>query len=874
MPVKRIGNLLRKALPAKKVDQSGDVEALRLDFKERYRNFKQLIAANNKALEIMADMERALQGGHPFGMTFVRSSVTAVSVNVYRMVKKLRLLAPGKYDDLDSRFVQIQQEINEILSSKKQIVDDRLVIPLNQINIQMADIVGGKMANLGEIKNKLGLRVPPGFVITSRAYERFIHHNDLRPEINRRLQSADLNDMQTLYSLNARLNRLIVEGEVPGDLAQAILSAWQATEAEAGFEITAAMRSSALGEDMEGSSFAGMHLSELNISRTHVLDAYKEILASKYSLQAITYRLKKGFKDEDIAMCVGVLVMVDAASGGVMYSRNPIDIHDDSIFINSAWGLPKAVVDGTIDCDLFVVARKAPMRIVHADIYDKERKFVCYPLEGVCRIDLTGETRNEPSLTSDQALQLAEIAVQLENHYGSPQDIEWAVGLDGRVYVLQCRPLQQTEVTRYEIPAALKRDTKAAVLASGGITASPGAACGPVFRVESGLDVLAFPQGAVLVARQALPSWASLISRAAAVITEHGSFAGHLANVSREFGVPALFGVSQAFASLQNDMRVTVDADGQTVYEGQVDDLLTETQKKVSWMEGSPVYETLQEISQRVIPLNLIDPASTQFAPRHCRTYHDITRFVHEKSVQEMFNFGREHNFSERSSKQLHYGVPMQWWILNLDDGFNTEIKGKYVKLKHIASIPMLAYWEGFTAVTWDGPPAIDGKGLMSVMFQSTANPALTPGRRSKFADQNYFMISKHFCNLNQRLGYHFSVMEALVGERKEENYIKFQFKGGAADVERRTRRIHFIADILTQFEFRAHVIEDNLEARIEGYDEEYMKKRVEILGYLSLHTRQIDMIMTNDAMVRYYHSKFVKDIEYLLNEHQRQFYN
>jgi pyruvate,water dikinase len=117
-------------------------------------------------------------------------------------------------------------------------------------------------------------------------------------------------------------------------------------------------------------------------------------------------------------------------------------------------------------------------------------------------------------------------------------------------------------------------------------------------------------------------------------------------------------------------------------------------------------------------------------------------------------------------------------------------------------------------------------------------------------------------------------VLEALVGERKEENYIKFQFKGGAADAERRIRRIHFVAEILAQFGFSTQLIEDNLEARIEGYDEEYMKKRVEILGYLSLHTRQIDMIMTNEAMVRYYRSKFKKDIEYLLNEHQRKFYN
>jgi hypothetical protein len=369
------------------------------------------------------------------------------------MIRKIMLLAPGKYDELVERFNEIQKAIDRILTEKKPLKDDRLVLPLNQINKDMADIVGGKMANLGEIRNAVGLKVPPGFVITSAAYQRLFDHNDLRAEINRRLQTADLEDIQQLYTLQASMNRLIVEAEVPPDLVQAILEAWQVTEEEAGFEITAALRSSALGEDETGSSFAGMHRSELNISADNVIQSYKEIVASKYSLQAMTYRLKKGFKDEDIAMCVGCLVMVDARSGGVMYSRNPIDIHDDAIFINSAWGLPKAVVDGTIDCDLFVVARQAPLQVIHQDVKDKDRKFVCYPLEGVCRIDLTvDDTRRQPSLSDEQAIALAEMAVRLEAHYGTPLDIEWAVGHENEIYVLQCRPLQQVETPMRSMP--------------------------------------------------------------------------------------------------------------------------------------------------------------------------------------------------------------------------------------------------------------------------------------------------------------------------------------------------------------------------------------------------------------------------------------
>lgn len=858
----RFRNLISKFFPKREIVDAVDVDHLRLVFRERYAHFKQLISANNKALEIMADIEAALQGSRPFGMAFVRACVTSASVNVFQMVDNLQRLAPGRYDALAPRFSEISRQIEGVMGREMKAQDERLVIALDDIDKDMIDLVGSKMANLGEMKNILHLNVPSGFVITASAYERFLAHNDLNVEIDRLMQSADLDDIENLYRLHARLDKLIVQSDIPPDLATAVRDAWAAMEAVSGHGMTAAMRSSALGEDEKGSSFAGMHRSELNVSADHLFDAYKQIVASKYSLPAITYRLNKGFRDEDIAMCVGCLAMLDTVAGGVMYSRNPFDLNDPTIVINAAWGLPKAVVDGSVDGDLFVVDRGRPMRIMRRDIHAKERQFTCYPEEGVCRLDITDEAlRHQASLKDDQALALAALATQLEDHYGVSQDIEWATGHQGEIFVLQCRPLQQMASREQPLKDALALTHKDSVLLEGGITASPGIAVGPIHRVDSGLDMLAFPQGAILLTREAHPRWASLLTRAAGVITAHGSFTGHLANVAREFGLPALFGVSDVLEKLRPGTMITLDAGNRVVHQGRIEALLAFSPPKTSLMVGSPVYETLAQVGRLIVPLNLLDPDTTDFTPANCRTLHDITRFIHEKSVHEMFHFGRDHHFHERSSKQLYYHAPMQWWILNLDDGFKEEVRGKYIRLDNIASIPMLAFWEGFAAIPWDGPPALDGKGLMAVMFQSTANPALTPGVRSRYADRNYFMISKHYCNLNSRLGYHFSTLEALVSRRTAENTIGFQFKGGAADDRRRIKRIHFIGDLLETYNFRISVKEDNLIARIEGHDMTYMLDRLKILGYLTLHTRQLDMIMTNRAKVDFYRSKMQKDI-------------
>jgi len=859
-------DFVRKTILRQPEEELGSADELRISFKDRYHLFKLLLNANNKALDTMAEMEEALKGTYPFGMSFVRSRCISVSTSVFQIVKNINDLAPGKYGVLYERFKDIQMKINPFIRAKAELREGPLVIPLHEVDKSMTDQVGSKVANLGEIGKQTRLRIPRGFAVTARAFDTFMKHNDIQAEVDRRIQAATVERLDELYNLSASLQQLIIGSPLPEELEKAVLEQYRRLEAEAGSGIRVALRSSALGEDLPGTSFAGQYRSELNVSGDNILQAYKEVVASKYGITAMTYRLNRGIRDEEVAMCVGCMEMVDAFSGGVMYSRNPLNIRDDAVVINATWGLPKSVVDGSAATDLYVVSRGDPMALREKEISEKDQKFVCYPDEGVCRLDTTGEEKEEPSLSDDQAIELAGIAVRMEKYYGRPQDIEWAVGRDGEIVLLQCRPLEQEAVTRSgrEERGTVKEAGR--VLLKGGVTASVGAGAGPVYLVRKDMDALKFPEGAVLVTAQSLPRWATLLSRAAAVITEQGSIAGHLANVSREFRVPAVFGLPGATSLLENGQIVTVDADACRVYEGRIEELLAVEEAAENLMAGSPVYEALEGAAALIVPLYLLDPDAPGFKAENCKTFHDITRFCHEKSVHEMFQFGKEHRFPERSSKQLLVDVPMQWWVLNLDDGFREEVEGKYVNLENIVSIPMLAIWEGIAVKPWEGPPPMDGKGFMSVMFEATTNTALVPGMRSKYGNRNYFMISKHYCSLNSRLGFHFSTVETLVSERAGENYISFQFKGGAADFERRTRRVLFIKEILDEYGFRTQVKEDTLMARVEDKEMEYMKDRLKVLGFLTIHTRQLDMIMANPSSFRFYQSKLSNEIQELLD--------
>ncbi|MDR1777825.1 MAG: phosphoenolpyruvate synthase [Desulfovibrio sp.] len=831
MPLSLLRRLFgAESLAGNKEDQ--EREALfRARLQERCERFRRLLSANKKALEAMSDMEGHLAGTAPFGMGYLRSAVSAVAGPVQIMVGELNALSDGGYDALNDVFDRIFAAVSaktDVDGDDEELVQGPLLLTLDQIGLTELRQVGGKMANLGEVKSHVGLAVPEGFAVTASAYYAFMRHNDLHREFAERITAADMDDLDEVFKLSAALQQSILAAPLLPELEDGIMRAVDAMKAKLGDGLLLALRSSAVGEDSLGVTFAGQYRSELHVPPDEACDVWKEIIAGKYSVTAMTYRFQRGIPDEAAPMCVGVLSMVNALAGGVAYSRDPVAaaLGREQVLLNAVEGIPKAVVDGDVIPDVFTFSRNNPPQLLEKSL-----------------ADLAGK-RTRHSLGDEDAVEIARTALALESYYNEPQDVEWAIDGKGQLIILQTRPLREAarDTGGQGENAAARLPADIVVLAKGGVSVSPGLGMGSVFVSRKQADMLSFPPGGILVVEHAHPRWATLLSRAAGIVSETGGMAGHLASVAREYRLPAVFSLKNACSLLEGAGEVTLDADRAAVFAGKHPEIALSAARRDDLMADSPVRQRLQELGELVIPLHLLNPDSLEFAPEQCRTLHDITRFCHEKAVRIMFN--GEDAGGWNIGKQLKAGAKLQYWVVDMGGGFTRQISGPVVDISEIASAPMLCLWAGMTSVPWTGPPAVGAAGFMSAVFESAMNRELENTVPTVMADRNYFIVSADYMILQARYGYHLCTVECRAGDDSHENFVSFQFKGGAADRDRRCLRAAMIGGLVEEQGFRADVRNDALFASAEGLDTAATLKKVRLLGYLLIHTRQVDMIM------------------------------
>ncbi|MEM7643272.1 MAG: phosphoenolpyruvate synthase [Pseudomonadota bacterium] len=466
-------------------------------------------------------------------------------------------------------------------------LDVQNLIWLENLKREDVALVGGKNSSLGEMVQSLDngrIRIPPGFATTSHAYRIFMEANAFGDVLREELGALS-SGRKTLAEAGRAIRETIVTGTFPDAVETDIRAAYRELGRRLGRETpSVAVRSSATAEDLPDASFAGQQETFLNIvGEKDLLRACRRCYASLFTDRAITYREINGFDHLEVALSIGVQLMVrsDISGSGVMFSLDTESGFEKTVLINAAWGLGENVVQGAVSPDEYQVYkpfldRNGVTPIIHKALGAKEIKMI-YGREG----DMA--TRNVPTskaekesfvLTDEEILELGRAACEIEAHYGCPMDMEWAKdGEDGQLYIVQARP--ETVQSRAET-GAMKTYTLGAHgeklltgLSVGGAVAS-----GEVCIIESAADIDRFIDGAVLVTSTTDPDWVPIMKRAAAIITDHGGRTSHAAIVSRELGVPAIVGTGDATHVLHDHQLVTAScAEGEegVIYAGEAE---------------------------------------------------------------------------------------------------------------------------------------------------------------------------------------------------------------------------------------------------------------------------------------------------------------
>jgi len=827
-------------------------------FKRKYEYFRRLLISNNRALEIITDLEHVFYRDKPFTLAYVLIRSEILIGEVYSIVEDLNALSGGEYPRLFDAAENIGTSILNDLEQKKKLDKTNLILPLEMLSRDNMAEVGGKAANLGEVYNRVSLPVPQGFAVTAYACQHFLDHNDLSKLIDSKLRGLDVNDTETLMKISPEIQSLILNAELPDDLKRELRNAAIELKHKLGSNIRLAVRSSATSEDSEA-SFAGQHSTVLNVTEKNLVHAYKEVVSSTFNSRALYYRRSRGYLDQDVIMSVACIIMVDAQVGGVMYTVDPNDSRHAVIMISAVWGLGVSAVDGSTDTDFYQV-NKQNRQIEKSKIATKGT---------ICKTDAEGGTKDEAvsddlkdkaCLEPEQIKTLGDYGLKLESHYGVALDIEWAIDRQNRLYILQARPLKKS--LKF-IPAETSPDvtekelTDHPVLIKGGASASEGTASGLAYVLKSDHNLYDIPKGAILIAHQTSPRYVPVMGRARAIVTDVGSVTGHMASVAREFQIPTLVGTHNATSLIEHSDEITVDATNRIVYKGRVEKLLKE-KKAVNPMKGSPTYKAAQAALRKIAPLNLLDPKQDNFNPDACRTIHDIIRFAHEMSMRKMFWISDDIKSKENIAIRLYSSLPLSIYVIDLGGGLSIDPEAREAQKEDVISVPFKALLNGMTHkdIEWSGDIGINWGGFASIVAESVFRDPLKEGR---MGGPNYAVISGEYLNFNSRLGYHFATIDTYCGPVVNDNYITFYFKGGAADIGRRSRRATLITLILKKLLFKVDQKGDMVRGELKKFDQALIEEKLDMIGRLLGSVRLLDMVLSDDGQIDWYVEEFFK---------------
>ena len=486
--------------------------------------------------------------------------------------------------------------------------------------------VGGKGANLGEMTS-VGLPVPGGFVVTSGAYFDFIAHNNIGKIIKEMTSDLNTEDNDKLNLASEAIKNRILSGEIPPQLRSDILSAYKSM-IKNGREPYVAVRSSATAEDLPEASFAGQQSTFLNVKGAEdCVQMVKECWASLFEARSIYYRTENKFDHLRVGLAAVVQEMVQSEKAGVMFTVEPMTQDRNKVSIEGAYGLGEVVVSGSVTPDRYVVDKNTFK--IEVNEVAKQTWMLVKVNEKNAHMNVREDMQSRQKLTDMQIVELARLGKKIEQHYGKPQDIEWAVA-DNRLFIVQSRPIttlrkevqadaekaladakasgqqqmsqgaqqqrqlpaQSAPQQQQVLPAVLQKQetdiaTSAPVVISApkteiggvkmagadkiilrGLGAAPGIGKGTVKVLASPKEMNKVMKGDVLVTDMTTPDFVPAMKRASAIVTNSGGMTCHAAIVSREMGIPCIVGTKNGTTVLHEGQMITVDASRGIVYDG------------------------------------------------------------------------------------------------------------------------------------------------------------------------------------------------------------------------------------------------------------------------------------------------------------------
>jgi pyruvate,water dikinase len=348
------------------------------------------------------------------------------------------------------------------------------------------------------------------------------------------------------------------------------------------------------------------------------------------------------------------------------------------------------------------------------------------------------------------------------------------------------------------------------------------------------------------MAPRPFPGLVSVLAKISALVTEVGGLASHTATLAREYRVPTIMGLF-GLARLRSGSPVTVDATDGKIYEGEHPAIVRDRWIARVPPEGDPLQRVLRRSLACLSPLNLLYPADPEFLIENCHTVHDVTRFCHQKAMQELFESTAGLQEQRRAGLRLRSEIPLRMNIVCLERDAAVFRGKRWIEEDQLVSLPMRAFWSGIKQEGWPSAPN-HMKGL-----DSATGPEERSGTRGGFSEDSYAVLGQEYMVVSLRMGYHFTTIEALCSAEPSKNFIIMQYKLGGASLDRRMRRLRLITEILSTLGFRNLSEGDALDSRVTYLEQDSALGRLRLLGRLMILTKQLDMALSNDSITDWY---------------------